>query len=120
MPINRDFVGREYPASATYEVGREHVRQFADAIGDQNPLYRDHDAAVAAGHRDVLAPPTFLTTLGFRFGLDSPVVDPALGLDYASSCTASSASTCTARSTPATCSAASSGSPRSRTPGATS
>ena len=82
MPISRDFVGREYPASDTFEVGREHVRQFADAIGDPNPLYRDREAARAAGHPDVVAPPTFLTVLAFRFGLDSPIADPALGLDY--------------------------------------
>jgi acyl dehydratase len=83
MPLNRDFVGREYPASDTYEVGREHIRAFADAIGDPNPLYRDRAAAQAAGHPDVIAPPTFLTVLGFRFGLDSPIVDPALDLNYA-------------------------------------
>ena len=80
--MNRDFVGREYPASDTFQVGREHVRQFADAIGDQNPLCRDVAAAQAAGHRDLVAPPTFLTNLTFRFALDSPVADPALGLDY--------------------------------------
>ena len=83
MPLNRDFIGREYPAKETFEVGREHIRQFADAIGDPNPLYRDRAAAQAAGHPDVIAPPTFLTVLGFRFGLDSPVVDPSLGLNYA-------------------------------------
>jgi acyl dehydratase len=82
MPINRDFVGREYPASAPYEVGREHIRTFADAIGDPNPLYRDPQAARAAGHQDVIAPPTFLTVLAFRFGAEGPVADPALGLDY--------------------------------------
>jgi acyl dehydratase len=82
MPLNQDFVGREYPSSGTYEVGREHIRQFADAIGDDSPLYRDPEAARAAGHRDVLAPPTFLTVLGFRFRDDSPLADPALGLDY--------------------------------------
>ena len=82
MPMNRDFVGREYPASATYEVGREHVRQFADAIGDPDPLYRDVEAARAAGYPDVVAPPTFLTTLSFRFAAESPIADPELGLDY--------------------------------------
>ncbi len=82
MPIDRDFVGREYPASTSYEVGREHVRQFADALGDPNPLYRDREAARAAGHPDVVAPPTFLTVLAYRFAADSPLVDPALGLDY--------------------------------------
>ena len=83
MPLNRDFVGREYAASGTFEVGREHIRQFADAIEDPNPVYRDPEAARAAGHPDVIAPPTFLTVLGFRFGMDSPIIDPALGLDYA-------------------------------------
>lgn len=83
MSLNRDFIGRDYPASGTFEVGREHIRQFADAIGDANPIYRDPDAAKAAGHPDVIAPPTFLTVLGFRFGMDSPIVDPALGLNYA-------------------------------------
>ena len=82
MPLNRDFIGREYPASTTYEVGREHIRRFAEAIGDTNPAYTDRKAAEALGHPDVIAPPTFLTVLNFRFALEGPVVDPALGLDY--------------------------------------
>ncbi|HEV7209465.1 MAG TPA: MaoC family dehydratase N-terminal domain-containing protein [Mycobacteriales bacterium] len=83
MPINREFIGREYPASAVYEVGREKIRDFAVAIGDMNPIYLDAEAAKAAGHPDVIAPPTFLTVLGFRFALDGPIVDPGLGLNYA-------------------------------------
>lgn len=83
VPLNRDFIGREYPASGTYEVSREKIRDFAVAIGDHNPAYLDPAAARALGHRDVIAPPTFLTTLGFRFGLDSPIIDPELGLNYA-------------------------------------
>ena len=83
MPLNRDFIGRTYPADATYEVGREHIRAFADAIGDPNPVYLDPEAARAAGHPDVIAPPTFLTTLSFRFAAQGPIVDPELGLNYA-------------------------------------
>ena len=82
MAINRDFIGREYRASATYEVGREHVRRFAEALGDPNPAYVDPDAARALGHSDCIAPPTFLTVLNFRFALEGPIVDPAFGLDY--------------------------------------
>jgi len=82
VPVNRDFIGRQYPASSTYEVGREHVRRFAEAIGDTSPLSLDPEAARAAGHHDVVAPPTFLTVLNFRYALDGPVADPALGLDY--------------------------------------
>ncbi len=83
MPLNRDFVGREYPASAPYEVGREHIRRFAEAIGDPNPVYTDPEAAKALGHPDVIAPPTFLTVLNFGFAMEGPVVDPGLGLNYA-------------------------------------
>ena len=82
MAIDRGFIGREYPAPETYEVGREHVRQFAEAIGDLNPAYLDPEAARALGHPDVVAPPTFLTVLNFRFVSSGPIADPALGLDY--------------------------------------
>jgi len=83
MPLNREFVGREYTAAETYEVSRELIRRFADAVGDPNPAYRDPLAAQAYGHPDVVAPPTFLTVLTFRYFAESPVIDPALGLDYA-------------------------------------
>ena len=82
MPVNRAFIGREFPASAAYEVGREHVRRFAEAIGELDPVYLDPEAARAAGHPDVIAPPTFLTVLNFRFATEGPVADPELGLDY--------------------------------------
>jgi acyl dehydratase len=82
MPLNREFIGREYPASTPYEVGREHLRRFAEAIGDTNPAYTDREAARALGHADVVAPPTYLTVLNFRFALEGPIADPELGLDY--------------------------------------
>jgi acyl dehydratase len=82
VPVNRAFIGREYPASSSYEVGREHIRRFAEAIGDLSPAYLDPAAAQALGHPDVIAPPTFLTVLNFRFATEGPVADPELGLDY--------------------------------------
>jgi acyl dehydratase len=81
MPLNRAFIGREYSFDMPFEVGRELIRHFASAIGDNNPIYHDVEAAKAAGHRDLVAPPTFLTTLNFRRP-SSPVLDPELGLDY--------------------------------------
>lgn len=82
MPVNRAFVGRSYRAAEAYEVSREKIRQFADAIGDPSPVYRDPQAARSFGYPDVIAPPTFLTVLSFRFAGASPVADPELGLDY--------------------------------------
>src|SRR5438105_7769648 len=83
MPLNREFIGREYPASETYEVSRELIRRFAAAIGDANPAYTDIEAAKALGHPEVIAPPTFLTVLGFRYSGHGPLADPSLGLNYA-------------------------------------
>lgn len=83
MPLNRAFVGRSYAAPGTYEVSREKIRDFATAIGDSNPAYTDVEAARALGHPDVIAPPTFLTTMQMRFPTASPVSDPELGLNYA-------------------------------------
>jgi acyl dehydratase len=81
MPIDPSFVGRSYPPTEPYEVGVEKIREFADAIGDPNPVYRDRDAARALGHPDVVAPPTFPFVMTFRA---SRVVidDPDLGIDY--------------------------------------
>jgi len=80
MALNRDFIGRTFPPSEPYEVSRTKIKEFADAIGDQNPIYRDADAAKAAGHLDVIAPPTFpiVVSLG-----GASLADPELGLNYA-------------------------------------
>jgi acyl dehydratase len=85
VPLNQDCVGRSYEATGSFEVSREHIRIFADAIGDRNPAYRDRDAARALGHPDVIAPPTFLTTVGLSLatgGGGGPLSDPDLGLDF--------------------------------------
>ena len=82
MPLNRALIGREYPQSDEYEVGREKIRDFATAIGDLNPIYHDRAAAKAVGYDDIIAPPTFLTVLGFKFG-PQVIGDPELGLNYA-------------------------------------
>ena len=81
MPLDQSFVGRVYPPSEPYEVGREKIREFADAIGDPDPVYRDVEAAKAAGHPDVIAPPTFPTVVTLR-AQRVVVMDPDLGLDY--------------------------------------
>jgi len=82
MAINRDFVGRVFPASEPYEVSRVKIAEFADAIGDGNPVYRDPAAARAAGHPDVIAPPTFAIVISMAAS-GTAMADPDLGLNYA-------------------------------------
>lgn len=59
MPVNSELVGREFPPTAPYLVGREKVREFARAVFADAPQHTDVAAAQAAGYSDVVAPPTF-------------------------------------------------------------
>ena len=81
MPIDPSFAGRTYPPTDPYEVGIEKIREFATAIGDDNPAYHDREAAKALGHPDVIAPPTFPFVLTFKASR-TMIDDPALGIDY--------------------------------------
>ena len=81
MALDPGLVGRSYPPSAVYEVGREKIAEFATALGDPDPLYRDPAAARAAGHPDVIAPPTFAIVLSLGAG-DVVLADPEVSIDY--------------------------------------
>ncbi|MEV5468434.1 MaoC family dehydratase N-terminal domain-containing protein [Streptomyces griseoincarnatus] len=81
MALDQSFVGRSYPPTEPYEVGREKIREFVEAVGDANPAYTDTEAAQALGHPDVIAPPTFVFAITFK-AAGQVVADPQLGLDY--------------------------------------
>ncbi|MEY9874362.1 acyl dehydratase [Streptacidiphilus sp. MAP12-33] len=81
MPLDPAFVGRSYPPTPAYEVGREKIREFAEAVGDANPAYVDREAAKALGHPDVIASPTFPFLITYRAAAQV-VQDPELGLDF--------------------------------------
>lgn len=81
MAIDAGYVGRVYPPTAAYAVGREHLREFATTVGAAHPAHHDVAAAQALGHRDVVATPTFAVVVAQRaeaqlFG------DPAAGIDF--------------------------------------
>jgi acyl dehydratase len=80
--INQDYLGRTFPATAPYEVSRVKIAEFAEAIGDPNPVFRDRAAAQAAGYPDVIAPPTFPVVIAMAAS-GRAVADPGLGLNYA-------------------------------------
>lgn len=83
MPLNRDFVGRSAASKQPFEVTRNDIRRFAEAIGDSNPVYLDPAAARALGHPDVVAPPTFLITASIGDAGGGFIADPDLGVIYA-------------------------------------
>ncbi|WP_327662015.1 MULTISPECIES: MaoC family dehydratase N-terminal domain-containing protein [unclassified Streptomyces] len=81
MALDQSFVGRTYPPTTSYEVGREKIREFAEAVGDTNAAYVDRAAAEELGHPDVIAPPTFVFAITFK-AAGEVIHDPELGLDY--------------------------------------
>ena len=82
MAINPDFAGRTFPPGEPYEVSREKLREFAKAIGDPNPVYRDRAAAQEAGFPDVIAPPTFAIVISMASSFQV-LAEPDLNVNYA-------------------------------------
>jgi acyl dehydratase len=79
MALDPALIGRQEPGQ-TLLLDRSRLRAFAKATGQSDPVYLDVDAARAAGHRDLPAPPTFL------FGIDLEAPNPfafveGLGID---------------------------------------
>lgn len=73
MAVDTSVVGRSTGASRV-RIERGAVAIFADALKDRNPVYRDEQAARAAGLSGIPAPPTFpfaMKVVG-RFSAEQP------------------------------------------------
>lgn len=81
MAINQDVVGRVYPPTEPYTVGREKIREFASAVKATSPLHFDVQAAQAAGYTDLVAPPTFAIILAQKADA-ALITDPEAGIDF--------------------------------------
>ncbi len=79
MPVNTDAVGKTFPP-ATYAVGREKVKEYANAVGETNPVHLDPEAARAAGYADVVAPPMFAVVYSAP-AMGPAVLDPEIGIN---------------------------------------
>ena len=81
MALKTDAVGKTYP-TVTYSVGREKVREFAAAVGEEGELHYDPEVAQSAGYADVVAPPMFAVV--YSGGALAPALfDPEVGIDFA-------------------------------------
>ena len=79
--MNESAKGKQYPPF-TYEVGLEKIREYANAVGESEPVHHDRDAARAAGFRDVVAPPMFAVV--YSAGAVAPgILDPEVGINLA-------------------------------------
>jgi acyl dehydratase len=72
-------IGKTHPPFE-YEVGREKIREYANVVGESDPVHHDPEAARAAGFRGVVAPPMFCVV--YSAGAMGPVIlDPELGIN---------------------------------------
>jgi acyl dehydratase len=81
MAIKTDAIGKEWPTT-TYEVGKEKIREYAAVIGLESPVHLDRGAAVAAGYRDIVAPPMFCVVYSAP-ALAPAMFDPEVGMNFA-------------------------------------
>jgi acyl dehydratase len=79
--LAHDAIGKKFP-SVTYEVGREKIREYANAVGETNPVHHDREAAHAAGFRDVVAPPMFAVVYSAP-AVGPAIFDPEVGINFA-------------------------------------
>jgi acyl dehydratase len=81
MPVSEAAVGKQWPP-VTYQAGREKIREYANAIGAENPVHHDREAALAAGFRDVVAPPMFCVVYAAP-AVAPAILDPEVGINFA-------------------------------------
>ena len=81
MALETDAVGKTYPP-VTYAVGREKVREYASAVGEEGELHHDPEAARAGGYADVVAPPMFAVVFAGK-AMTPALFDPDVGIDFA-------------------------------------
>jgi acyl dehydratase len=81
MALDPAYVGRSFPPTSPYVVGREKIREFATAIGADDAIYLDPAAAASFGYSEVIAPPTFPIVVTAAT-IQQLIDDPGLGLDF--------------------------------------
>jgi acyl dehydratase len=81
MPVQTEAVGKTFPP-IVYAVGREKIREYAQAVGETDPLHFDLGAARAAGYVDLVAPPMFAVVYGLP-AVGPALLDPKVGVNFA-------------------------------------
>lgn len=61
--LDKSLIGKSFPPLLV-DVDKWQLKFFAKAVGEDNPIYFDEQAAQAEGYRSILAPLTYGVTLG--------------------------------------------------------
>lgn len=67
----RSLVGVESEPSI-FEIEREPIRRWAEAIGDPNPLYHDEEYAEKSRYQAIIAPPGFIGNYAYPVKVGKP------------------------------------------------
>jgi len=78
--INDLTVGLKFKLSS-FEIEKGKIKEMAMAVGDENPVYYEKQAAVVGGFRDIPVPPTFATVIDMWAGLSFAQINDLLGLE---------------------------------------
>lgn len=62
--VDSSSQGKEFP-EFTFEVDKSKIKELCLAIGDENPIFYDSEAAKKEGYKDTPAPLTFATLMNF-------------------------------------------------------
>jgi acyl dehydratase len=81
MPVNSQAVGKTY-GPTLYAAGREKIKEFANAVGETNPIHLDAEAAREVGYADVVAPPMFAVVYAGP-AVTPGIFDPEVGINFA-------------------------------------
>ena len=78
LPENiKNLIGQSFGTSI-FEIEKESVKRFADAVGDANPLYRDAEYAAKSRYGSIIAPPGYISAQWYWGGsVNSDRKDPS-------------------------------------------
>ena len=76
IEFDKSKLHKEYPAGS-FVVTEEEVSMYCNSIGEKSDICHDKQKAIAAGYRDIVAPPTFCAL--FVRGFDRPDINLKFG-----------------------------------------
>ncbi len=66
MGLTANIVGMHYRYPDHYEVEREKIREYAEAVQNEDASFFDEAAAAELGYKGLLAPLTFICVFGYK------------------------------------------------------
>jgi acyl dehydratase len=66
VALSEQIVGMHFRYPDHYDVGREKIREYAEAVKNDDAAFFEEDAAAELGYDELLAPLTFISVFGYQ------------------------------------------------------